>query len=403
MPSVRTTEQGGMCMLGGIYTEEKCALCGTRMVDNHRDAVSCPKHRNQKAHNLLIRFGRQFRKRCTNYDLACRILTGIRFKYDEGSYDPRDYEISNPLGLEKQIERYLEIKEVTLKYGSLKSIRPHVSRIQKHFGSTNVKIIGYAEIEDFLLQQADIGDKTKHCLCSVLHDFFSWLVKRKIIKHEQFPEFPTIRFKLGMRKVITKDVQSQILNELRRITPSIPRIYIGALWLCTYINLRPSELRGILEEHIDYERGVVYIHSHKTERVDSKPKLITLLPEDMEAVKTLPRGFPKMHFFRHDRAAGGQKAGTRFGKDLIYKKWVRACRNLGIEGVDLYGGSRHSSSSALREYLSFEDTKQLLGDETNAAAIRYIQQDIEALRAGYALTRTWNTNGPPEIDRKRNK
>jgi integrase len=328
------------------------------------------------------------------------MLTGIRFKYDEGTYDPRDYEASNPLGLENQIEKYLSVKEATLKPGSLKSTRPHVRRIQNHFGPTNVKAIGYAEVEDFLLQQTDIGDKTRHCVCSVLHDFFSWLVKRKVIRREQSPEFPSVKFKLGFRKIVTKDVQSQILEELRRITANIPRIHIGALWLCTYINLRPSELLGILEEHIDYDRGIIHIVSHKTEKVDSKPKFIPLLSEDLAAIKALPRGFPKMHFFRHDKAIGGQSAGTPFGKDLIYKKWIHACRNLGIKGIDLYGGTRHSSSSALRQFKSFEDTKRLLGDETNAAAVRYIQQDIEALRTGYALTRTWTTNGPPGIDRK---
>ena len=227
-------------MLGGIYSEEDCPICGRRMVDNHRDSVCCPKHPKQKAHNLIIRFGRKFYKRTTDYDLACRILTGIRFKFDEGTYDPRDYQASNPLGVEKQIDRYLEIKEETLKPGSLKTIRPQVMRISKHFGSLNVKSVGYAEIEDFLLEQKDLSGKSKHELCSRLHDFFAWLVKRKVIRKEQMPESPSVKYSLGFRKTVGKDTQAEILEEMRRITKDNPRVYIGALWLSVYINLRPS-------------------------------------------------------------------------------------------------------------------------------------------------------------------
>jgi hypothetical protein len=42
----------------------------------------------------------------------------------------------------------------------------------------------------------------------------------------------------------------------------------------------------------------------------------------------------------------------RFGRDYLYKWWKEACRNLEVEGVDLYGGTRHSSARGLREFCS---------------------------------------------------
>ena len=389
-------------MLGGIYTEEKCQICGARMVDNHKDAVCCPRHKKEEAHNLIVRFGRNFKKRTTDYEQACRVLTGLRFKFDEGTYDPRDYRKSNPLGLDQQIDKFLGVKEKTLKEGSLKVMRPRIKRIQNYFGPLNVKSIGYAEIEDFLLSQEDVGDKTRSCLCSILHDFYSWLVKRKIIQRNQMPEFPTIKFSLGFRKLISKETQYAVLDEVKRISSKNPRIFIGILWLSTYINLRPSELLGILEEHVDYDRGIVHIVNHKTMTVDAKAKIIPLQAEDLEMIRGLPRGFPKMHFFRMDKGTGGRFAGTPFGKDLLYNTWKKACANLGIEGVDLYGGTRHSSTTALRQYLSFEDTRTLTGHETNKAFERYYQLDVETLREGYALTR-WTTNGSRMQDTDRTK
>lgn len=383
-------------MLGGIYTEEKCPVCGERMEDNHRDGVVCPKHKKQKAHNLIVRFGRKFYKRTTDYDLACRILTGIRFKFDEGTYDHRDYQKSNPLGLETQIDKYLEIKSRTLREGSLKSLRPHVSRISKYFGSLNVKSIGYAELEDFILDQEDIGEKTKHNLLSTLHDFFSWLVKRKVLRKDQFPEFPQVKFQLGDRRTVTKETQIAILEEIKRQTwDKNPRIYIGCLWCATYINVRPGELYDLLEEDIDYERGLVFIRKHKTDRSTQKIKVIPLFDEDLEMIKALPRGFPQMHFFRRDRGGGGKRANSPFGRNRFYRSWIAACEALGIEGVDMYGGTRHSSAIALRQHLSPEGIRRLTDHETNKAFERYYMKDLDELRDGYALTRKCNTDATP--------
>ena len=67
------------------------------------------------------------------------------------------------------------------------------------------------------------------------------------------PEFPAVKFSLGFRKVVGKDIQGQIIEEVRRITSHSSRIDIGIHWLSTYINLRPSELLGI--EGVDLYGG----------------------------------------------------------------------------------------------------------------------------------------------------
>jgi len=54
------------------------------------------------------------------------------------------------------------------------------------------------------------------------------------------------------------------------------------------------------------------------------------------------------------------KKCARFGKDYLYKWWKIAWKNLGIEDVDLYGGTRHSSARALREHFSPEQIKKAI-------------------------------------------
>lgn len=357
------------------------------MRDNGRSAVCCPEHPKQKSVNLIVRFGREIFKRFTDYQAANRFLTGLRFKTDEGSYDARDYQRANPLGFDTLSHKYMEVKAQTVKPGTLKSIRPLMVRSQEWFADSNIKDIGYAELEDFLLAQKDLSGKTRHNLKSVLHDFFTWLVRRRVLRPDQKPEFPEVTFQLGTRKTIDKTTQEAILEEVYRLTWNRnPRIYLGIKWLATYINIRPGELLGILEEDIDLDQGFIPIRNHKTDNQVQKLKFIVLVQEDIELIRSLPRGFPKMPFFRRDRGGGGEAAGRPFGPRMFYRNWMKACENLGIEGIDLYGGTRHSSARALRKHLTPEGIRRLTGHETNKAFERYYQVGMDEMRDGYSLT-----------------
>lgn len=89
---------GVMCMKGGIYSDEKCPICGSHFIDNHINALVCPNHQKIKASRLRVKFG-DVKKRFQSYDDASRFLNGVRFKTDEMTFDPRDYKRDNPLSL----------------------------------------------------------------------------------------------------------------------------------------------------------------------------------------------------------------------------------------------------------------------------------------------------------------
>ena len=74
------------------------------------------------------------------------------------------------------------------------------------------------------------------------------------------------------------DTQQAIIAEIRRLTWDInPKIYIGVRWLSIYIALRPGELIGIQEKHINRDGVIIVPHTK-----DGKPKTIFLLDEDIE-------------------------------------------------------------------------------------------------------------------------
>jgi hypothetical protein len=95
--------------------------------------------------------------------------------------------------------------------------------------------------------------------------------------------------------------------------------------------------------------------------------LFPLIQEDIEMLGRSPIGMPDMHFFRHSTNVKGVKAGTPFGKTILYKWWKKACDNLGVNDVDLYGGIRHSSAIGLRKIATPEQIKMATMHSTNKA------------------------------------
>ena len=253
----------------------------------------------------------------------------------------------------------------------------------------NIKEIGYAEIEDFLLAQKlagskkPVSDKTRSNMKSALHDFWVWLRKRRLIRPDQMPEFPETKFELGFRTTIDKETQESVLQKVHDMTFHInPKIWLGIKWLCTYIAIRPGELVRLKEKHIDLGNGYLIIPDPK----EKKPKLVPLLDEDIDLIRSIPKGFPELPFFRHLKGLQSIKENQAFGEKYFYKWWVRACETLGIEGVDMYGGTRHSSAIALRKYRTPEEIKRATMHSTNKAFERYFWMESDDLRDIYSDT-----------------
>lgn len=361
-------------MKGSIYTSECCPLCRSKLVHTEdRDGFVCKAHPNE--HPLVIpkkcavKFGRDIFRRFQVYREARQFLEGLRYKTVEGSFDARDYKLDNPLGFANQADKYLSRKDQTNPKHCRDNIRPALKKAIKIWGNRNIKTIGYAEIDDFIFG-LKLSKKTLSNYVSILHDFFSWLSEREDLP---VPKMPKINYELGWRKIIDIDTQQKIIDEVQRISAHRSmKIWVGIKWLSTYIAFRPAELLSLKESQINISGYFVLPPASTKEK---QPKLIAMLPEDIDLYNSFPRALdPDLNFFRHDKAHGPTKAGDPFNRKMLYHWWKKACKNLGIEGVDLYGGTRHSTSTALGEHFS-EAEIMAAGTmhKTNKAARRYIQ------------------------------
>jgi hypothetical protein len=249
------------------------------------------------------------------------------------------------------------------------------------WGQRNIKTIGTAEVEDFLFADhwtpkgEGITDKTRHNIKSCLHQFFKWVCRRE--KTVEFPEFPEIEFELGWRNTVTIEVQQAIIDEVKvkRISFDIePKIWLGIKLLATYIKIRPGEMREVRERDINLESGFIHI-PHPKEGSNKRGKFAYLDAEDIDLIKNFPRSLdPELYFFRHMSNRSGVQMGTQFGPKYFKKWWDKACDNYGIKGVDLYGGTKHSTATALGDFLTPEQIKRGgTGSATNKAFERYFQ------------------------------
>ena len=374
-------------MKGGIYSsDEKCCVCGSVLKDNHRDAVCCPQHAQIRAQRLRIKFGR-VRLRFKSYETASRCLTGFRYKTDEKSFDENDYKKANIFGFTNLFEQWWDEKITEIKKGTVKNYTLYRNAFYSYFGNQSIKVIAINQgfIDDFFLTLQTQSGKTKNGYASCLNTFFSWVWHRNKVQFAKLglpaPDVPKFEAKMKYRKRVSKDVQFEILEEVKRICPD-QRVYLGIKWLCTYVKIRPIEMLSLKEGDINLDtRYLVFPDPGQTK--EGKWKEVPLVDEDVEILRTFPLSTKAMPFFRHLQAGRGVKLNQQYGSNHFYDIWKKACKNLNIEGVDLYGGTKHSTVTALANKYSPEEIQERGTGHLSKAFLRYLDTSDEQSRQLY--------------------
>ena len=190
----------------------------------------------------------------------------------------------------------------------------------------------------------------------------------------EYPKFPKITYELGRRKIITWKIQEQVLDKVKEISyHKNPKVWFGMELLATYTALRPDDLRRVYENSLDAS-GFLTIHNPTKRK--NKFKVVRLHPENVEIWMELSKAYPAMPdipFFRHPgRVRGTTKSCIIFGPRHLSDWWNRACDLLGIKGVPLYPGTKHTTATETAKLLGSDRAKNASG-LTNKAFDRYCQ------------------------------
>jgi hypothetical protein len=369
--------------IGGIYSDDKCPICRDSYVDDLKAALRCPVHPQHVAERFKVKL-RGTTARFDDYGEASRHLKAVR----EGVIQAGSLKIS----LGHVQDAFLEWKRDLVRLGKLNqetvvTYNNRLRRIVEYIGvAHDASGVTYKDVHGFLYK-ADFSPKSTYDSYTIFREMMNW--SSDMGEVTSLPKWPPYDFSLEhdmkRRKVVDKDTQTRILHAIylaewnRR-----PRLYLGIRFLATYINIRPRELLAVQE--LDYNRKEKYlvIRHSKTSRT---PKIVRLVPQDIALLDELPRGFASMPLFRHDVPDYGVRAGERFGQAAFYRAWKRACKRLGIEGVDLYGGTRHSSAVALYKEagVSPEEIQKATGHKSSVAFTRYFKLDIDDVVEIHAL------------------
>lgn len=367
-------------MKGSIYTDDKCPICGKVFkYDANRAGMFCT-----NGHKPVPHYGKcraQFqstKKRFDSVQAAEQFLNHLRWQYQTGGYDPRDYKADNPLGFSNQVEKWLKQKaKESIKETTLGNIKKDISRAVDYFGDKNIKEISDGEIEDFLYDDhkntrtgQPISDKTRSEIRSTLHAFFRWVSRREKIK---MPEIPTVKFDLGWRKIVDLETQQGIIQETWRISGHInPRIWLGISILSHNSNVRPGELVKVAEGDVMLDYGIVMVRYPKEGSL-AQGKQARLWDEEIELIQSLPQALPDVPLFRHVKGEAGASPGQAFSRKIFNNWWKRACKNLCIDpDVTLYPGTKHSTMTAMSRVLTPEQVRKGGSRHASKAMDRYI-------------------------------
>jgi len=324
-----------------------------------------------------VRFGRKLTKHFKSKEKAERFLNYIRVQTDNGEFDLRDWQKDKPLSFEVQAIKWLELKRVQTSKGHWNNLHRYMSQAIEVWKDRNVKIISNGDIEDFLFGVLGISEKTRNMMGSCLHDFFLWLNRREEIP---IPKFPYIPFELQMREVTDLETQQAIISVVKEIAPF--KAWLAIRWLSIHNHVRPGEMRDIKEKDIDRKTGIIIIRKPK-EGTKNKIKVIHLDAEDRELLNRTMLGMPELYFFRHTADIAGKgrvKPESQYGINYLNNCWKKACKELGVKGVSLYAGTRHTSVTALRDSgHSPEEIKTFTGHSSDAFN-RYFQHDYKTAK-----------------------
>jgi hypothetical protein len=320
-----------------------------------------------------VRFPGDIYQRFNSYEQASQSLNYLR--YEKGNrkalFNPDDYRSIRPNSFGALKDKYLSRKTGHTTY---RKIERFINMASKRFDKTNLREITGADIEDYLYSIQGISEKTRFNHMTQLRDFWKWCLKRgNIITLAEMPTFPDIHYELGYRNITDWETQEKVIYKVRELTYNInPKIWLGIDMLSTYTALRPDDLRRMTEGSLD-DNGFLIIYNPT--KLKNKFKTIRLHPEHVQEWRECQTKYPALpsaYFFRHTKGISGCTENEQFGNKYLYKWWNRACELVGLKGVPLYPGTKHTTATETARMLGTDKARTASG-LTNKAFDRYCQ------------------------------
>jgi len=383
-----------ICMKGGIYSKERCPVCGKNFLHLGNDLL-CPDHQTRPRRYYIAMYNRELGRNLvlcsdparrlpfSSYEMAHRILEKIRSEIDAHAFDLSRYVQAKlrPLQFNIWVDEWLSKKEILVEKkvrtpSYLKELRRFVNLYKGFFGEMDIRDIGTKTIDDFFLS---IRGKPKsqanilNCLHKMLADALDW-GDIKVM-----PKFPKVEVPEYDFQPIDLEVQDRIINSIK---DKMDRAYI---LFCAREMVRPSETRALCWDAVDLAHNKVTIKRHFSLNelwTATKSRSIKVLPLDPD-VKVLLEGLPrhiKSPFVFH------KEDGRPYSESYARKLWNRITWEMGIR-ISLYQGTRHSSATEAATRVSMDVIQEFLGHTSLRMSKRYVKFNSDRLKGALRVVK----------------
>jgi integrase len=370
-------------MAGTIRIFQKCR-CGSRFLKGGDVFVclNCGAYPTRYVVDIHYR-GKRVRIYSDKYGMALdslaraeRVLEGIRYEMDNRRFDPSRYVKREQRGYEfnvrmdEWLKGYMKRKEKgDIAPSYLRTIKRYIRMyFVPFFGNEDIRDIKTVNISDFKESlPARLSPKYRKNILDALRKFFDDMMTLEII--EKAPVFQSINVPDPVVNFTDIEDQETVLTE-------IPRVHWPIMWFIAKQGVRTGEARALQWDDVYLEKDLVCIRRTFSEnelRETTKGghgDWLPLHPKVKELLQELPRGTSGFVF---------TYKGRRYSESMPRKLWNAACKKVGIKGLNLYEGTRHTiGSDAVRRGLSIYDVKDALRHKDIRTTQKYAHLKLEA-------------------------
>ena len=328
--------------------------------------------------------------RITDEATARRVLEQIRGQVADGTslvevlarYQPTG---ANTNLVPSWLDRWLEIKQRQSDSGDrsptyLSELRRYAKPAEGHFSwwkNRSIHEISYGALEDWSLWLADrnLSPKTRRNVIGAFRSFLGWLKLRGEIR--EVPAAPLPRLNEYVPRVLSIEQQDLVLE-------AIPEAARGIFLALAHLGLRPGEARAL--DVSDYRDGWLTVDKAFKGTHGSAP----IRGTKTGSVKRLPVGealteWVGKHVDPTARLRGAAlfvnpNTGRRWTHCVLRDYWLRAANSVGLEGVRLYEGTKHTmATDAVRRGVAERALQAFLGHRDARSTRRYARLSDEAL------------------------
>lgn len=317
---------------------------------------------------------------------AKRLLERIRARVEDGVPVEVVVDALRPEGsshVDKRAPAWVEAKARQADAGEIEhaSVRQIRHQVRRYWGPWEGKPVGAitrGDLDDWVtwLLEGGLHPRTVRGILATFRSFLHWLEDREEI--ERTPRFPRVRVPDHVPQLLTRAQQEAVLDQ-------IPEAKRGIFLFAAELAVRPSEARAVFLADFDLGGDVpwvticrAYKGPNTTDPIrGTKTRLSRRLPVTDRVAEWLRAhadpSQPLVPVFRSVR----RKPWTRSG---LNQAWKRACRQAEVPVVPFREGTRHSTSTWMREEgWALELIQHILGHTSLAHTQVYARRSDAAL------------------------